>query len=229
MNKALKKAAKNYKKKVRQPVTIEFDERHLPIITRALECFMRLRSGQITMALDEVYADKQTKMLKDRDYYHYGDNKEIEKLIRSVYFKDLGSPNAAWGVGQYGFGGEEAYMISKTLRQYMAYQRNDGYAGTGRDFDTIWGSYSDIPNPVVKGFSTRKFFKAPKSLQKKLYVLVYNGAYKEAFDLIDKKWKTLPKGDKYEIGIEKEYDGDDLPVSIVGVWVTAPRKKEEGW
>jgi hypothetical protein len=229
MNKILKKAAKNYKEKVRKPVTIEFDERHLPIITRALECFMRLRSGQITMALDEVYADKQTKMLKDKDYSHYDDNKDIEKLIRSVYFKDLGSPNAAWGIGQYGFGGEEAYMISKTLRQYMAYKRNDGYAGSGRDFDTTWGSYSDIPNPVVKGFSTRKFFKAPKSLQKKLYVLVYNGAYKESFDLIDKKWKTLPKGDKYEIGIEKEYDGDDLPVSIVGVWVTAPRKKEEGW
>ena len=220
MNKALKKAAKLYKEKVRQPVTIEFDERHLPIITRALECFMRLRSGQIDMALDEVYADKQTKMLKDKDYSHYDDNKSIEKLIRSVYFKDLDSPNAAWGIGQYGFGGEEAYMISKTLRQYMAYKRNDGYAGTGRDFDTTWGSYSDIPNPVVKGFSTRKFFKAPKSLQKPLEDLVEKKDFRGAFDLIDKKFKTLPRGDKYEIS----FSGDDW-----GVFVTAPRKKEEGW
>ena len=215
------------KKKESKKVTITFDERHLPVITRALETFMRLRSGQIGMAMDEVYSDKQSKMLKDKDYYHYDDNKDIEKLIRSVYFKDLDRPNAAWGVGQYGHGGEEAYMISKTLRQYMAYERNDGYAGTGRDFDTTWGTYSDIPNPVVEGFSTRKFFEAPKSLQKKLYVLVYNGSYAEAFDLIDKKWKTLPRGDKYEIGIEKEYDGDNMLVSIVGVWVTAPRKKEE--
>ena len=228
MNKALKKAAKNYKEKVRQPVTIEFDERHLPIITRALECYMRLRSGQITMAMDEVYADKQTKMLKDRDYYHYGDNKEIEKLIRSVYFKDLGSPNAAWGIGQYGFGGEEAYMISKTLRQYMAYKRNDGYAGTGRDFDTCWGSYSDIPNPVVQGFSTRKFFKAPKSLQEKLANLIDKHAYKDAFDLIDKKWKTLPRGDKYELDCVHD-NGGDIWYGDIGVWVTAPRKKEEGW
>ena len=220
MNKILKKAVKNYKEKVRQPVTIEFDERHLPVITRALECFMRLRSGQIGMAMDEVYADKQTKMLKDRDYYHYGDNKEIEKLIRSVYFKDLGSPNAAWGIGQYGFGGEEAYMISKTLRQYMAYKRNDGYAGSGRDFDTTWGTYSDIPNPVVKGFSTRKFFKAPKSLQKPLADLIENGDFRVAFDLIEKKFKTLPRGDKYEIS----FSGDDW-----GVFVTAPRRKEEGW
>jgi hypothetical protein len=220
MNKALKKAAKNYKEKVRQPVTIEFDERHLPIITRALECFMRLRSGQITMALDEVYADKQTKMLKDKDYSHYDDNKSIEKLIRSVYFKDLDSPNAAWGIGQYGFGGEEAYMISKTLRQYMAYKRNDGYAGTGRDFDTTWGTYSDIPNPVVKGFSTRKFFKAPKSLRKPLADLVEKKDFRGAFDLIERKFKTLPRGDKYEIS----FSGDDW-----GVFVTAPRRKEEGW
>jgi hypothetical protein len=217
------------KKKEFKKVTISFDERHLPVITRALECYMRLRSGQIDMAMDEVYSDKQSKMLNDKNYHHYDDNKDIEKLIRSVYFKDLDSPNAAWGIGQYGHGGEEAYMISKTLRQYMAYERNDGYSGSGRDFDTTWGSYSDVPNPVVQGFSTRKFFEAPKSLQKKLYLLVYNGAYKEAFDLIDKKWKTLPRGDKYEIGIEKEYDGDNMPVSIVGVWVTAPRKKEEGW
>jgi hypothetical protein len=217
------------KKKEFKKVTITFDERHLPVINRALECFMRLRSGQIGMAMDEVYADKQTKMLKDRVYYHYGDNKEIEKLIRSVYFKDLGSPNAAWGIGQYGFGGEEAYMISKTLRQYMAYERNDGYSGTGRDFDTTWGSYSDIPNPVVQGFSTRKFFKAPKSIAGKVEELRSEKKYEEAFDLIDKKWKTLPRGDKYEIGDIVEYDGDDLPVPIVGVWVTAPRKKEEGW
>lgn len=214
------KNLKAKKKKEHKKVTVIFDERHLPVLVRALEVFQRMRSGQIDMALDECYADKQTKMLKDRKYYHYGDNKEIEKLIRSVYFKDLGSPNAAWGIGQYGYGGEEAYMIQKTLRQYMAYERNDGYAGTGRDFDTCWGSYSDVPNPVVEGFSTRKFFKAPKSIQKKLENLISVGDFKGAFDLIDKKFKTLPKGDKYEIS----FSGDDW-----GVFVTAPRKKEEGW
>lgn len=179
-----------------------------------------MRSGQIDMALDECYADKQTKMLKDKNYDHFNDNKDIEALIRNVYFKDLGSPNAAWGIGQYGFGGEEAYMIQKTLRQYMAYERNDGYSGTGRGFDTCWGSYSDVPNPVVEGFSTRKFFVAPKNLEKKLHNLFIEKKYQECFDLIDKKWKTLPKGDKYEIGF------NDSPI---GVWVTAPRKKEEGW
>ena len=216
------------KKKQYKKVTVTFDERHLPVLVRALEVFQRMRSGQITMALDECYADKQTKMLKDRSYDHFNDNQTIETMIRRVYFNEL-SNNAAWGVGQYGFGGEEAYMICKTLRQYMAYERNDGYSGTGRDFDTTWGSYSDIPNPVIAGFSTRKFFKAPKNIADKIEILCSEKKYKEAFDLIDKKWKTLPRGDKYEIGDIVEYDGDDLPISIVGVWVTAPRKKEEGW
>ena len=58
------------KKKQHKKVTVTFDERHLPIIARAMEIFMRMRSGQITMALDECYADKQTKMLKDKDYHH---------------------------------------------------------------------------------------------------------------------------------------------------------------
>jgi len=211
------------KKKQHKKVTVTFDERHLPVIARALEIFMRMRSGQITMALDECYADKQSNLLMDRNYSHFDDNKDIEALIRKVYFKDLGSPNAAWGVGQYGFGGEEAYMIWKTLRQYMAYERNGGYAGTGRDFDTCWGSYSDVPNPVVEGFSTRKFFKAPKSIALKLYNLFNEKKYQECYDLIDKKWKTLPKGDKYELGYTKDFYEE------FGVWVTAPRKKEEGW
>ncbi|NBO98691.1 MAG: hypothetical protein EBU90_00920 [Proteobacteria bacterium] len=215
------------KKKQHKKVTVTFDERHLPVIARALEVFMRMRSGQIDMALDECYADKQTKMLNDRSYDHFNDNQNIETMIRRVYFKEL-SNNAAWGVGQYGFGGEEAYMIWKTLRQYMAYERNGGYAGTGRDFDTTWGKYSEVPNPVVQGFSTRKFFKAPKSLQEKLEYLYEQKEYQEMWKIIDKKWKSLPRGDKYEIGYQLPDDPSEWYKNI-GVWVTAPRKKEEGW
>jgi hypothetical protein len=215
------------KKKTHKKVTITFDERHLPVLSRSLEIFMRMRSGQITMALDECYADKQTKMLKDRSYDHFNDNQTIETMIRRVYFKEL-SNNAAWGVGQYGFGGEEAYMIWKTLRQYMAYERNGGYSGSGRDFDTTWGSYSDVPNPVVEGFSTRKFFVAPKNIQKKLEDLIEVGDFKGAFDLIDKKFKTLPRGDKYELGYQLPHDPSEHYMNL-GVWVTAPIKKEEGW
>lgn len=218
MNKALKKAVKDYKKKVVQKVTITFDERQLPIMIRALEAFTRLRSGQITMALDEVYADKQTALFKDKDYYHIDSNKDIEKLIRKTYFKDLKYDNEAFGVGGLGYGGDDAFTISKTLRQYMAYQRNDGYAGFGVDFDGVIGKYGDYEKPEIHGFDTRKFFMAPKSIQRKLEYLIETGNFREAYDLIDKKMKSLPRGDKYELSYS--YDG-------WGVWVTAPRKKEE--
>lgn len=218
VRKNLKEADKDYKKKVAQKVTITFEEGQLPIMIRALEAFSRMRSGQITMALDEVYADKQTALFKDKDYYHIDSNKDIEKLIRKTYFKDLKYDNESFGVGQLGYGGDDAFTISKTLRQYMAYQRNDGYAGFGVDFDGVIGKYGEYEKPEIHGFDTRKFFKAPKSIQKKLEDLIEIGNSTGAYDLIDKKMKSLPRGDRYEIG----FSGDDW-----GVWVTAPRKKEE--
>jgi hypothetical protein len=63
----------------------------------------------------------------------------------------------------------------------MAYERNGGYSGTGRDFDTTWGSYSDVPNPVVEGFSTRKFFKAPKNIANKIAFFCGEEKYKECY------------------------------------------------
>jgi hypothetical protein len=213
------------KTKKTNKVTITFDERQLPILVRALEAFTRFRSGQITMALNEIYADKQTKALLGKDYNHIDDNKDIEKLIRKVYFKDLKYDNESFGVGGLGFGGDEAYTISKTLRQYLAYERNEGYAGFGVDFGGVIGKYGEYEKPEIKGFSTRKFFRAPKSIQKQLEDLIEVGNFGGAFDLIDKKFKTLPRGDKYELGYQLPYDPSEHYQNI-GVWVTAPRKKE---
>ena len=55
MNKVLKKAAKLYKKTVKQPVTIEFQEEHIPTILKALEVYQRIRLGKIDYALDEAF------------------------------------------------------------------------------------------------------------------------------------------------------------------------------
>lgn len=214
------------KTKASKKVTITFDEGQLPIIVRALEAFTRLRSGQITMALDEIYADKQTKMLMNHaSGYNNDDDKDIENLIRKVYFKDLKHSNESFGVGGLGFGGDEAYTISKTLRQYLAYERNDGYAGFGVDFDGVIGKYGEYEKPKIHDFDTRKFFTAPKRLQAKLSELYDAERYEECFDLIDKKWKSLPDGNQYQISYVKEYDKNDNPFLSIGVWVTAPRKK----
>lgn len=209
------------KPKRQKKVTITFDEGHLPVLIRALEGFMRFRSGQITTGLDEFYADKQSAQMKDKDYGHIDGNKSIEALVRKHYFKELKHPNEAWGVGQLGYGADDAYAISKTLRQYLAYQRNDGYRGFGVDFDGYIGGSASVPRPEIHGFSTRKFFKAPKVIQEKLDNLVGGDKkdYAAAYDLLHKKMPSLPKGDKLELALNKTS-------TAWGVWVTAPRRPQ---
>jgi hypothetical protein len=205
-------------------VTVTFDERHLPVIVRALECFTRLRAGQIDYAIDEVYMDKLCKT--DGHGGHkidHTDIQRVEDVVREIFFPELGAHRGrAYGIGQYGSGGEEAYEIAKVLRQYLAYERNDGYAGYGVDFNGPC-KYSDIPLPEIIGFDTRKFFQAPKKIQKTLQDLYDTKQYRECFDLIEKKWKTLPKGSKMKIGYLLEDDPSEHYLNI-GVWVTEPRK-----
>jgi hypothetical protein len=45
-------------KKQNKKIQIEFDSGHLPVLVAALETFSRLQSGQVSMAMDTVYADR---------------------------------------------------------------------------------------------------------------------------------------------------------------------------
>ena len=45
-------------KTVSKKIQVEFDAEHLPVIISALETYSRLQSGQISIAIDEVYADR---------------------------------------------------------------------------------------------------------------------------------------------------------------------------
>lgn len=211
--------------KKHKKVTVTFDEGQLPIVVRALEIFMRMRSGQITIALDEAYADKQTALMHDENYSHRQSNHAIEQLIRNIYFKDLKYEDAAWGVGQLGYGADEAYTICKTIRQYLAYERNGGYCGSGVDFN-IGCTYGKFDRPEIHGFSTRKFFKAPKRLQAQMQKLFAEKKYVELFDLVDHKWKSLPDGEKYEVNYQLPDDASEH-YNNIGVWVTAPKKERK--
>ena len=58
-------------------VSIEFDEAHLGVLTAALETYSRLQSGQIGMALDEVYSDRCLTW-EEKNY--------LERVIRYIAF-----------------------------------------------------------------------------------------------------------------------------------------------
>lgn len=192
-----------------QPVTITFDVRHLPVLRRALDCYTRLRAGQIGIALDEVYADKRVRGDRPSEY-----DDPIERLVREGYFPELKHPGSSHGVGRYGYGGEEAYEISATLRQFLAYLRNDGFVGDGVDYYKSL-AYSGVPMPVIHGFTTKKFFKAPDSIAEDLMKFYQAESGIECFDLIVKKWENPPSGQGMEVVI---HDG------AIGLLVTAPKR-----
>lgn len=64
-------------KTVFKKIQVEFDAEHLPVIISALETYSRLQSGQISIAMDEVYADR---------WLTHDERNHIENTIRYAAF-----------------------------------------------------------------------------------------------------------------------------------------------
>lgn len=168
--------AKKTKDKPRRKVSIQFDEEHLGTLVSALETYSRLRAGQIKLAFDTVYWDKELT---------YHDVETIENFVRAIVFnKDellSQNRNASYGVGcEEMRDGTVAWEIKKTIEQYQHYQRNDGY----RRVCDVSGDgpmqFSHVPVPKIVDFNPSKTFDVPK----KAYDIL-NKAY-------DKKdWETM--------------------------------------
>lgn len=58
-------------------IQIEFDREHLPVLINALETYSRLQSGQVSIAMDTVYADRNLSW-DEREY--------LEKAVRCIAF-----------------------------------------------------------------------------------------------------------------------------------------------
>lgn len=58
-------------------IRVEFDARHIPVLLAALEVFSRLQSGQVSIALDEVYQDRMLTW-DEREY--------LERVVKTVAF-----------------------------------------------------------------------------------------------------------------------------------------------
>lgn len=205
----LRKAVKDYNKKVRQPVVIELQEEHISVINRALEVYQRLKMGQIKYALDEAF-----------DFsIDYDDAMCIERFVRGFLFSDL-SANASYGIYNQEKVGDAtlAYELYKTFKQYKYFKRTDGWRdGWGCDASGNIGekSNSGVPYAVIKNFSTEKFFPFPKRQQKKVFDLFTEEKYTELWEMGKKYMKNLPRGESYRI---------DCHFDIVGFYVDKPEK-----
>ncbi len=188
---------------------ISFENEHIRLIVTALEVYYRLRSGQISMALDNVYYDKDLS---------YDESHDIEKYIRNIVFpppphhyydhvhEGEESPrderpnlheNAA-----FGFNNKEmkdatlAYEISKVLEQYLSVSQNNGYFGSGCNFNDPLKA-TGVPLPEIEDFDKYKLF--PLKNNKAILKLLREKNYIKMWDLYDKQKTGIPHGEKWEI------------------------------
>ena len=216
--KNLKKAVKNYREKVRQPVTVEFQNEHIPTILKALEVYQRIKLGQFDIALDEAFGYSLA----------YEDKQEIHNCARKHLFKgtDLeNNPNVSYGIYNQEKVGDAtmAYEIYKVLGRYKAFKDNDGWADYTRRFDKPF-SHTGVPLPVVQGAIEHKLFKIPKRLWKKIANAIENkdtADWNVIWKNIDKAMPNLPKGEKSEI-ICSNFISDGYSIKV-----TAPIKPKE--
>ena len=161
---------------------------HIQVINKALEVYYRLRSGQIDIAVDTVYADK---------LIDYNDRVDISTLIRSIVFPKT-VKGGGFGAGSPEIGdGNLAFEIMQTLRQFLAVERNDGY------FDSMFVSFddpfkiTDVPLPSVEGFTkSKRFYVDDEYTNTKLREHIEDSRYDQAWSMINEYLKGgVPAGE----------------------------------
>jgi len=121
---------------------ITFEDEHLPVLVRALECFTRLRAGQIEIAVEEAFPDKNTTDKRE-------EIQKAQEILKEALLPAL--PTGRYlGVGNYGNGGEIAYEVSKTIKHHLAHQRRDKGEPVGGVDLHMPLNYSRIPFPIIK-------------------------------------------------------------------------------
>jgi hypothetical protein len=194
------------KTKPSKKVSIEFDERHLGTLVNALEVYSRLRSGQIKMAMDTAFWDKELT---------YQDGEVLESMVRTIVFykeKELmENRNCYYGIGcEQMKDGTVAWEIKKTIDQYLHYQRNDGY----RQICDVSGAgafqSSEVPMPKIiepsrmlsefAYWKPQKEFRIPQRYQERVDKAMKSKDFTLVWELVDKAFKnTLPKGSSSKV------------------------------
>jgi hypothetical protein len=194
------------KTKPSKKVSIEFDEKHLGTLATALEVYSRLRSGQIKMAMDTAFWDKELT---------YQDGEVLESMVRTIVFHKeeelMENRNCYYGIGcEKMKDGTVAWEIKKTIDQYLHYQRNDGY----RQICDVSGNgafqSSDVPMPKIiepsrmlsefAYWKPQKEFRIPQSHQERVDKAMKDKDFTLVWEIVDKAFKnTLPKGSSSKV------------------------------
>lgn len=194
---------------------IHLTDKHLQVIVTALNVYYRMRSGQVGMAISEAYCDKAI---------GYDERETIENLVKNIAFKEIKHPH-----GYYGFSSPElkdgtlAFEIEKTLTEYLSVKANDGYWGSGCNFDGPLRT-TDQPLPVVEGFKDYKDYPLTRAQTKKILPHYHKNDYIKMWAAYDSLRLNLPKGEKYQILTDIATDEKSEIYERVVVRITKPRK-----
>lgn len=175
--------------------TVKLSDNHLRLINRALETYYRLKSGQIGMAVDTVFADR---------LLSWEHREEIEKTVRRYTHPNL-PLSAAHSFNSEHIGDATiAYEIKKTFEEFLAVQRNDGFYGSTVDFHGPMKA-SNEPLPEIVGFNRNKDYKLNKRQSKKVINFKNKGQYDDMWNYIVslREQNLLPRGEKTQIMINE--------------------------
>ena len=169
---------------------VKLSDAHLKVINNALEAYFRMKTGQISIALDVLYGHSPKSL-------SYDESKCIESVVRTIAM-----PHIDPGISGYGFNSEKigdariAYEIKKTFEEYLSVKNNDGYYGNTCNFDGPLKA-SEEPLPIVEEHKNYKDFPLTKTQSKKVNDFIKQKSFDKLWLYIDSL--KIPKGGKSEV------------------------------
>lgn len=200
---------------------IEFQDYHLPVILAALEAFQRFRINQPKAALEQIFPKECWEL-------GWGKLAEICQPFHDAFFPDHptnGGPSIC--SEKAGKEAHLAYEIQKTIEQYLALKKSNGWFGLGREFDGNLLNPSGNPPPKIEGLAEMQYMKFLIPQQRQAYDFYSQDDFEGLWNHIKEYLPDLPRGDKMEI-VEGIEDHTFCGSPTLYVRVHKPRKPLDG-
>ena len=169
--------------------TVKLSDKHLEVIRDALETYFRMKTGQVSIALDTVYDYK----------LNHEQSQAIESIVKAMVLPEIASRGTSYSFNSPQIGeGKIAYEITKVIDEYLSVKRNDGYYGHTVDFSGPLKA-SDEPLPEILDHKNYKDFVFDKKQSTKANKLYSSKNFDKLWEYVYASFPDLPKGEKIEI------------------------------
>jgi len=181
-------------------MTITFSDHHLPVILAALEAYERFKINQPKTALEQIFPKQCFDLGWDK-------MNELCRPIQKAFFPDYAENSGPSICSEEAGDARISYEIQKTIEQYLALKKSNGWFGWGKEFDGNLLNPSGLPPPEIEGLAEmqRKVFLIPDQKTARKFYEQEN--WTDFWPWIRENMPDLPSGDSLEI-IEDDSFGD---------------------